>query len=136
MTEQPSSTLRKCQYCTLSFKPQGHATHERYCRQRQNRQLTPPTTAGPSHGNTNPVPQPIPVNDALQTIVQRQRDGGVYFLVLLSRSPIPLTDNALGVTDIVMRALDVASGRESVARPQTPVRNIQQNQDEGIIEGI
>lgn len=136
MTEQASSTLRKCQYCTLSFKPQGHATHERYCRQWQNRQLNPPTTAGPSHDNTDPVPQPIPVGDALQTIVQRQWDGGVYFLVLLSRSPIPLTNNTLGICTIVICALDIASGREPVARPQTPIRNIQQNQDEGPIEGI
>jgi len=65
------------------------------------------------------------------------RRGCVKFLVLRSWSPIPLTDNTLGIIwiDIVIHALDIASGREPVARPQTPIRNVQQNQDDGIIEG-
>jgi len=50
---------------------------------------------------------------------------------------ISLTDNTLGIIciNIVIHALDIASGREPVARPQTPVINVQQNQDDGIIEG-
>lgn len=61
----------------------------------------------------------------------------VKSLVLRSWSPIPLTDNTLGIIciNIVIHALDIASGRQPVARPQSPIRNVQQNQDDGIIEG-